>query len=523
LKNSFFFYIIILYNMPQIPSYGYDETTEGELNSAKRRVIGYMDSTHERLTEYPQKDPTNGRATLEIANLTDNIYLAIKSIDTLDSYIRTDTTIIDMLDRPQQAIEIKKTAKELISVNNTLRKINASYNKLRPNVNYVELSVWTDFTSSVDLLRRASYKFYSFMDKLIREEKRVRGEDYDPPPIFDGGDDDDDAPPDEAPTIEEPIDALAPDATLLPPPEEPPAEPAEPPPGLAFTPSPPPLPPSRAPRPPRQSLASPPELGMQPTPPTSGLAPPPITGLIPELPAPPALSQQDSNVEYRKYRTRVRNRARLAGIPVEERDDIVKDAEEFEQREGRFAEDDEIDVLIVTHKQLGARPPTAETLGMDLMIPQDTEALIDEVNRTVAQLTNQTMITVLNRRVKAIEEESRVGSVKKSNIQNLRKALAIAKHPVVTVNKRDVAKIPDDIKDEYKELDRKYRDSRDKLEPHMHYGKRAKFVDFLKANNIPYYESSVIGRIQAFETPSVAPFPAPPPPAGKRPVLPPIS
>ena len=341
--------------MPQIPSYGYDETTEGELNSAKRRVIGYMDSTHQRLTEYPEKDPTNGRATIDLANLTDNVYLAIKSIDTLDSFIRTDTTIIDMLDRPQQAVEIKKTAKELISVNNTLRKINASYNKLRPNVTYVELSVWTDFTSSVDLLRRASYKFYSFMDKLIREEKKARGEDYNPPPVFDGGDDDDG---DEGgPPTTEPIDELAPDETLLPPAEEP----AEPTPSLPFTPSPPPLPPSRPPRPGRPPSAPLPDLGlMQPTPPTSGLvAPPLITGQIPEA---PALAQQDSNVERRKYRTRVRNRARLAGIPVEERDDIVKDAEEFEQREGRFANDDEIDVLIVTHKQLGARPPTAERI-----------------------------------------------------------------------------------------------------------------------------------------------------------------
>jgi hypothetical protein len=519
LKKSFFFYIIILYSMPQIPSYGYDETTEGELNSAKRRVIGYMDSTHQRLTEYPEKDPTNGRATIDLANLTDNVYLAIKSIDTLDSYIRTDTTIIDMLDRPQQAAEIKKTAKELISVNNTLRKINASYNKLRPNVTYVELSVWTDFTSSVDLLRRASYKFYSFMDKLIREEKKVRGEDYNPPPIFDGGDDDDGD--NGSPPITEPIDELAPEETLLPPAEEP----AEPPPGLPFTPSPPPLPPSRPPRPGRPPSAPLPDLGlMQPTPPISGLvAPPLITGQIPAPPAPPELAQQDSNVARRKYKTRVRKLAKDAGLPIEEREDIVKDAEEFEQREGRFANDDEIQVLIDTHKQLGARPPTAETIGMDIMIPQDTEALIDEVNRTVAQLTNQTMITELNRRVKAIEEEGRVGSIKKSNIQNLRKALAIARHPVVTVNKRDVAKIPEDIKDEYKELDKRYRNSRDKLEPNMHYGKRAKFVDFLKANNIPYFESSVIGRIQAFETPTAAPFPAPPPPAGKRPVLPPIS
>lgn len=501
--------------MPQIPSYGYDETTEGELNSAKRRVIGYMDSTHQRLTEYPEKDPTNGRATVELANLTDNVYLAIKSIDILDSYIRTDTTIIDMLDRPQQAVEIKKTAKELISVNNTLRKINASYNKLRPNVNYIELSVWTDFTSSVDLLRRASYKFYSFMDKLIREEKKIRGEDYDPPPVFDGGDEDE-APPDEELIPEEPTDALAPEETLLPPPEEP----EEPPPGLPFQPSPPPLPPSRPPRPPRPPSASPPELGMQPTPPTSGLAAPPITGLIP---TPPPLSQQDSNVARRKYKTRVRKLAKDAGLPIEEREDIVKDAEAFEQREGRFANDDEIRVLIDTHiNQTGPRPPTAETIGMDIMIPQDTEALIAEVSRTVAQLTNQTMITELNRRVKAIEEEGRVGSVKKSNIQNLRKALAIARHPVVTVNKRDVDKIPEDIKGEYKELDKRYRNSRDKLEPNMHYGKRAKLVDFLKANNIPYFESSVLGRIQAFETPMAAPFPAPPPPAGKRPVLPPI-
>lgn len=510
--------------MPQIPSYGYDETTEGELNSAKRRVIGYMDSTHQRLTEYPEKDPTNGRATVEIANLTDNVYLAIKSIDTLDTYIRTDTTIIDMLDRPQQASEIKKTAKELISVNNTLRKINASYNKLRPNITYVELSVWTDFTSSVDLLRRASYKFYSFMDKLIREEKRTRGEDYDPPPVFDGGDDD--GGDEGSPPITEPIDALAPDESLLPPPEEPPEEPeVPPPPVLPFQPSPPPLGgPSRPPRPVRPPSAPLTDLGpMQPTPPTSGLAPPPITGLVP---SPPPLAFQDSNVARRKYKTRVRKLAKEAGIPLEEREDIVQDAEEFEKREGRFANDDEIQVLITTHKQLGPRPPTAETIGMDIMIPQDTEALIAEVNRTVAQLTNQTMITELNRRVKAIEEEGRVGSVKKSNIQNLRKALAIARHPVVTVNKQDVAKIPETIKDEYKELDKRYRNSRDKLEPNMHYGKRTKFVDFLKANNIPYFESSVIGRIQAFETPSVAPFPAPPPPAGLRPTrqpLPPIS
>lgn len=483
--------------MPQIPSYGYDQTTEGELNSAKRRVIGYMDATHERLTEYPESDPTNGKVTIDLSTLTDDIYLAIKSIDTLDAYIRTDTIVVDLIDKPQQASEIKKTAKELIKVNSGIRKINATYDKLRPNIKYVELSIWTDFTSAIDLLKRASHTFFGFMDKLISEEKRRKGEDYDPPPVFmDEGDDEDEdgAPPPEEELPEEPPLEEAP-------PEEEPLEP---------------LIPSAT----NSSLS---ELPAMQPPPTSGLAPLPIVAQLPLVPTPPTLAFQDSNVARRRYKTKVRKLAKDAGLPIEEREDIVKDAEEFEKREGRFAEDDEIQVLIDTHKQLGPRPPTAETIGMDIMIPQDTEDLIAEVNRVKAQLTNQTMITELTRRVNGIEEEGRKGSVKKSNIQNLRKALAIARHPVVVVNKRDIDKLPADIKEEYKFLEKRYRNSRDRLEVNMHYGKRSDFTDYLKKQNIPYIESSVIDRIQAFET-TISPLAPPPPPIStRRPVLPPIA
>lgn len=520
--------------MPEIPSYGYDETTEGDLNSAKRRIIGYMDTTHDRLTEYPDTDPTRGKVTIQLSELTDNVYLAIKSIDVLDTYIRTDLNVIEILDHNQQAVEIKKTAKELITVNNEIRKINSTYDKLRPNIKYVSLSIWTDFTSAIDLLRRASHKFFSFMDKLIAEDKKSRGEPYDPPPVFMDDDDEDgasppeeappeEAPPEETPPEEAPLEPLIPSATNSSSSELPTMQPTPPPSAITFMPEPPSLPPAR-PRPPRPTRPSSGEPIMQPTPPTSGLAPPPI--VAPLIPTPPPLAFQDSNVARRKYKTKVRRLAKEAGLPLEEREDIVQDAEEFEKREGRFANDDEIQVLIDTHKQLGPRPPPVETIGMDIMIPQDTEALIAEVNRIKTQLTNQTMITELTRRVNAVEEEGKRGSVKKSNIQNLRKALAIARHPVVVVNKRDIAKIPEDIKDEYKNLEKRYRNSRDRLEPNMHYGKRTQFVDFLKANNIPYFESSVIDRIQAFETPSVAPFPAPPPPAGLRPVrpvLPPIA
>lgn len=520
--------------MPSLPQYGYDQTTEGELNSAKRRVIGYMDATHERLTEYPETDPTNGKVTIDLSTLTDDIYLAIKSIDTLDAYIRTDTIVVDLIDKPQQASEIKKTAKELIKVNNGIRKINATYDKLRPNIKYVELSIWTDFTSAIDLLKRASHTFFGFMDKLISEEKRRKGEDYDPPPVFmDEGDDEDGAPPpeeelpEEALPEEEPLEPLIPSATNSSSSELPAMQPTPPSSVINFIPEPPSLPPAR-PRPPRPTRPSSGDLIMQPTPPTpppptSELAPPPIVAQLPLVPTPPTLAFQDSNVARRKYKTRVRKLAKEAGLPIEERDDIVKDAEEFEKREGRFAEDDEIQVLIDTHKQLGPRPPTAETIGMDIMIPQDTQDLITEVNRVKAQLTNQTMITELTRRVNGIEEEGRKGSVKKFNIQNLRKALAIARHPVVVVNKRDIDKLPADIKEEYKFLEKRYRNSRDRLEVNMHYGKRSDFTDYLKKQNISYIESSVIDRIQAFET-TISPLAPPPPPvSSRRPVLPPIA
>lgn len=179
--------------MPQIPSYGYDETTEGDLNAAKRRIVGFMDSTHERLTEYPETDPTNGEVSVELSELTDDIYIAIKSIETLDSFVRIDQMVADVVSLAEQSAELKKTARELLNVNNSLRKINTTYDRLRLNTKYVELSIWTDFTSSVDLLRKAAYKFFSYMDNLIRAERRRRGQDYDPPAI--GEDDDDDGGP----------------------------------------------------------------------------------------------------------------------------------------------------------------------------------------------------------------------------------------------------------------------------------------------------------------------------------------
>lgn len=294
--------------MPQIPSYGYDETAEGELNAAKRRVIGYMDTTHERLTEYPATDPTNGKVSVELSELTDNVYMAIKSIETLDNFIRIDQMVADVVSLTQQSAELKKTAKELLNVNNILRKINATYNRLRPNIQYVELSIWTDFTSSADLLRKAAYKFYSYTDNLVRAERRRRGEDYNPPDVVDDDDDDggpgggpdggpddgdDDAPPDDGGDEDEvlmdyDIVGSLPGASPLPfgPPIGPP-------------PLSPPAPPPSAPKPPKK-----PAVPVLPLPPLDRVPsdPPPLSSPSTDVPpsARPSLGDKMGLRPYEK-------------------------------------------------------------------------------------------------------------------------------------------------------------------------------------------------------------------------------
>ena len=477
--------------MPQIPSYGYDETTEGELNSAKRRVIGYMDSTHERLTEYPETDPTKGKATVELSTLTDDVYLAIKSIDVLDSYIRTDLNVIELIDHRQQSSEIKKTAKELITVNNGLRKINATYDKLRPNIKYVSLSVWTDFTSAIDLLIKASHKFFGFMDKLISEDKKSRGETYDPPPVFmDDGDDGGD----EGAEGDEGVEGVEG------------AEGAEGVEGVEGA-----------------EEEAPLELGqMQPTPPIEEvtLAPPPITNLpLPPIPpsfpptrpgrptrplqplppiaqeplAPPPIGQQPSG-DYKNF---VRGRARDAGLKLKAREDVVKEAVEFEKTNGRQATEEEIDTMIEAYTLLGPKPsPIVLAPPAEL---QKIEDLINRASSVKQQLTDKKLIDIIDERVGALVDARDQGRKTQSMKVKLQSTLDIAEDPTIVISKSDYNKLSEDIKKETLRLKNQYLAGKNRLEPYGYFKKRDAFTNFLDINQIPYIKTNVQSRIQAIE------------------------
>jgi len=283
-KNNYYNILYYYTTMPQIPNYGYDETTEGELNKAKRRVIGYMDATHERVTEYPETDPTNGKVSMDLSTLTDLVYMTIKTIDTLDSYIRLDQTLLDA--NVSITSEVKQTVKDLITVNNNLRKINRDYDRLSPNIKYVELSVYTDFTSSISTLKKASHTFYGFLDRFIAAVRRGRGEEYDRPDVVD---DDDDEPPD---------DGAPPPDDGAPPPDDGGFPPLPPPPddgddGDDGDGGPPPPPAEAVGRP-----ILPAYMGPFGAPPPSPPMPPPTSKPVPPLSIPPLASSSSGDAPF---------------------------------------------------------------------------------------------------------------------------------------------------------------------------------------------------------------------------------
>lgn len=223
--------------MPSIPLYGFDELEQSILNNAKRRVVGLMDVSQEQLTEKPETDPTNGKQDTFVEQLTDEVYNTIKDIEILDSYI-SDTSSIEELrlttDRQPDTLrtlrpELKKGASQIASVNNALRKINATYDKLRPNMIYTDLKTFTGFVNSVSILKKSALRFFDIVDDLIDNVNKAKGNVYVRPVINK----------DEEPEIEEPpsveIPSLGMDvATPLPEPviapQEPEPIPAPPPP-----------------------------------------------------------------------------------------------------------------------------------------------------------------------------------------------------------------------------------------------------------------------------------------------------
>jgi hypothetical protein len=235
--------------MPSIPLYGFDQLDPSVLNNAKRRIVGLMDTSQEALTEKADKDPTGGKQNGFVEKLTEEIYATIKDIEVLDSYISDASSITELrlLNRADKSslklirTELKKSASQIASVNNDLRRINATYDKLRPNMVYTDLKIFTFFTNSVKILKQSALTFFNIVDTLI--EDVIKTEDptstYVKPPINED-DEDIEAPPIEAdPSIsgvpigsvgtEPPID-YAPTQIPAPPFPEPPLPPQPPPP-----------------------------------------------------------------------------------------------------------------------------------------------------------------------------------------------------------------------------------------------------------------------------------------------------
>jgi hypothetical protein len=163
--------------MPVIPSYGLDELEESMLNNAKRRVIGFQNASNELLTEKPAKDPTNGGAERALDAIIDDLFLLAKDMETLDTYIRLDQTLIELPSFNMTSLKpnIKRGTAILIDVNNKLRKLTASYKKISKNIIYVDLSTFYDFINAFSYLKNANLRMCELMLSFTNSLRQANG------------------------------------------------------------------------------------------------------------------------------------------------------------------------------------------------------------------------------------------------------------------------------------------------------------------------------------------------------------
>jgi hypothetical protein len=220
--------------MPSIPLYGFDELEPSILNSAKRRVIGLMDMSQEALTERPETDPTKGKQNVLVEELTEEVYTTIKDIEVLDSYINVSVGV----DLKDLRSELKKGASQIASVNNTLRKISATYDTLRPNMIYTDLKIFIGFVNSIRILKKSALRFFEIVDDLIDNTRQKQGITYTKPVINNDDEDIMEEPPPSSdivpPFLSTQTPVLPPFSNEPPPPPPPPPAPPQSPENLHF-------------------------------------------------------------------------------------------------------------------------------------------------------------------------------------------------------------------------------------------------------------------------------------------------
>ena len=188
--------------MPTFYNYALNDMEESQINDAKRRVTGYNTNQTERLSLKPEEDPTNGLIDIQLSRLTDEIYLAGKEIDNLDSYLQIDTSLIVMNAGVPSSIKktIQDSVKIYISINQSIEKIRRTYKNLSKNIKFASLHVWTDFTAAVKIMFKQNLVLNDIVDKFVNDYRAAIGqtpvdirrpdriEEEPPPDEGDGGD-----------------------------------------------------------------------------------------------------------------------------------------------------------------------------------------------------------------------------------------------------------------------------------------------------------------------------------------------
>ena len=173
--------------MPTLYSYATDYVDGTIFDNIQRRIAHTEQAGSYRLTEYPVKDKTNGKADTYIEGLTENLFSLNTSINQYTDMLKTDRDLLTYETTKMENISalkqnVKQNIKNVYIIDGELSKFERKLKLLRDYIPYVSLTNFLDFrtiydtylTSVVDLVAVGT----DLMDFLI-EDGLIKTKGYD--------------------------------------------------------------------------------------------------------------------------------------------------------------------------------------------------------------------------------------------------------------------------------------------------------------------------------------------------------
>jgi len=152
--------------MPTLYSYATDYVDGTIFDNIQRRIAHTENAVSYRLTEYPIKDITDGKADTFIEGLTENLFSLNTSINQYTDMLKTDRDLLTYETTKMENLSalkanVKQNIKNIYIIDADLTKYERKLKVLKENIPYVSLTNFLDFRSAYDKMSA------SFIDLIV--------------------------------------------------------------------------------------------------------------------------------------------------------------------------------------------------------------------------------------------------------------------------------------------------------------------------------------------------------------------